>query len=176
MTTSCPSVPAPPGVKNADESELRAIASPPEETHVYNVADFNVMSDIVDSLTKTICERVEVLYKQPRGLNRPHHVTCHVITAGLCCLSGFLCIWPNRRTRTGPPARFCISAPGPGDLRDHCSQFPGDVDAGAGPGGEVPRGVLPRQRRTARRKSTETTSFILNTVNISVMSVGLIWG
>lgn len=105
-----------PGVKNADESELRAIASPPEETHVYNVADFSVMSDIVDSLTKTICERVEVLYTLPRGLKQPRHVTCHVITAGLCCFSGFVCISPNRRARTAPPAHFCISAPGPGDL------------------------------------------------------------
>uniref|UniRef100_A0A8C2X4P3 Collagen, type XIV, alpha 1b n=1 Tax=Cyclopterus lumpus TaxID=8103 RepID=A0A8C2X4P3_CYCLU len=40
------------GVKNADENELKAIASPPEETHVYNVADFSVMSDIVEGLTK----------------------------------------------------------------------------------------------------------------------------
>ncbi|KAM8841502.1 collagen alpha-1(XIV) chain isoform 2-T2 [Spinachia spinachia] len=52
------------GVKNADENELKAIASPPEETHVYNVADFSVMSDIVESLTKTVCERVEQLDKQ----------------------------------------------------------------------------------------------------------------
>uniref|UniRef100_A0A8K9XAM1 Collagen, type XIV, alpha 1b n=1 Tax=Oncorhynchus mykiss TaxID=8022 RepID=A0A8K9XAM1_ONCMY len=29
------------GVKNADEKELKAIGSPPEETHVYNVADFS---------------------------------------------------------------------------------------------------------------------------------------
>ncbi|XP_053719022.1 collagen alpha-1(XIV) chain-like [Synchiropus splendidus] len=50
------------GVKNADENELRAIASPPEETHVYNVADFNVMSDIVDGLTRTVCERVQYLW------------------------------------------------------------------------------------------------------------------
>ncbi|KAL6100252.1 col14a1 [Pungitius sinensis] len=52
------------GVKNADENELKAIASPPEETHVYNVADFSVMSDIVESLTKTVCERVEQLDEQ----------------------------------------------------------------------------------------------------------------
>ncbi|XP_068592997.1 collagen alpha-1(XIV) chain-like isoform X3 [Cebidichthys violaceus] len=52
------------GVKNADENELKAIASPPEETHVYNVADFSVMSDIVEGLTKTVCDRVEQLDKQ----------------------------------------------------------------------------------------------------------------
>uniref|UniRef100_A0AAY5K1J6 Collagen, type XIV, alpha 1b n=1 Tax=Esox lucius TaxID=8010 RepID=A0AAY5K1J6_ESOLU len=49
------------GVKNADEKELKAIGSAPEETHVYNVADFSVMSSIVESLTRTVCERVEQL-------------------------------------------------------------------------------------------------------------------
>ncbi|KPP78685.1 hypothetical protein Z043_101799 [Scleropages formosus] len=47
------------GVKNADENELKAIASDPDETHVYNVADFSIMSTIVEGLTKTVCERVE---------------------------------------------------------------------------------------------------------------------
>uniref|UniRef100_A0A8C7KKQ4 Collagen type XIV alpha 1 chain n=1 Tax=Oncorhynchus kisutch TaxID=8019 RepID=A0A8C7KKQ4_ONCKI len=51
------------GVKNADEKELKAIGSPPEETHVYNVADFSVMSSIVEGLTRTVCDRVEQLDK-----------------------------------------------------------------------------------------------------------------
>ncbi|XP_062266177.1 collagen alpha-1(XIV) chain isoform X1 [Platichthys flesus] len=55
------------GVKNADENELKAIASPPEDTHVYVVADFAVMSDIVEGLTKTVCDRMEQLDKQIRG-------------------------------------------------------------------------------------------------------------
>ncbi|XP_068431414.1 collagen alpha-1(XIV) chain-like isoform X2 [Clinocottus analis] len=55
------------GVKNADENELRAIASPPEETHMYNVADFSVMSDIVETLSRTVCERMEQLDQQLRG-------------------------------------------------------------------------------------------------------------
>nr|XP_046274514.1 collagen alpha-1(XIV) chain isoform X1 [Scatophagus argus] len=59
------------GVKNADENELKAIASPPEETHVYNVADFSVMSDIVEGLTTTICDRVEKLDKQLKGGSEP---------------------------------------------------------------------------------------------------------
>lgn len=57
----------PSGVKNADENELKAIASPPEETHVYNVADFSVMSNIVEGLTKTVCDRVDQLDKQIKG-------------------------------------------------------------------------------------------------------------
>uniref|UniRef100_A0A8K9UJ14 Collagen type XIV alpha 1 chain n=1 Tax=Oncorhynchus mykiss TaxID=8022 RepID=A0A8K9UJ14_ONCMY len=47
------------GVKNADENELRAIASEPDNTHVYNVADFSVMSSIIEGLTQIVCERVE---------------------------------------------------------------------------------------------------------------------
>ncbi|XP_051879302.1 collagen alpha-1(XIV) chain isoform X4 [Pristis pectinata] len=47
------------GVKNADVNELKAIASEPDETHVYNVADFNIMNTIIESLTKTVCARVE---------------------------------------------------------------------------------------------------------------------
>ncbi|XP_061617018.1 collagen alpha-1(XIV) chain-like isoform X1 [Phyllopteryx taeniolatus] len=49
------------GVKNADEDELKAIASPPAATHVYNVADFDAMSDIVDELTGSVCRTVEQL-------------------------------------------------------------------------------------------------------------------
>uniref|UniRef100_A0A6Q2Z1M2 Collagen, type XIV, alpha 1b n=1 Tax=Esox lucius TaxID=8010 RepID=A0A6Q2Z1M2_ESOLU len=55
------------GVKNADEKELKAIGSAPEETHVYNVADFSVMSSIVESLTRTVCERVEQLDRAIKG-------------------------------------------------------------------------------------------------------------
>lgn len=80
-------------MKNADEGELKAIASSSEHTHVYNVADFNVMEDIVDVLTRTVCERMETLHKQLAGLRRSH-VTCwgcHVIRNRIFfCLS---CRW-----------------------------------------------------------------------------------
>lgn len=46
-------------MKNADENELHSIASEPDEGHVYNVADFSVMSSIVEGLTRTVCEQVE---------------------------------------------------------------------------------------------------------------------
>lgn len=59
-------------MKNADEGELRAIASVSEDTHVYNVADFHLMADIVDVLTRTICERMETLHKQIAGLSSSH--------------------------------------------------------------------------------------------------------
>uniref|UniRef100_A0A674AGB9 Collagen type XIV alpha 1 chain n=2 Tax=Salmo TaxID=8028 RepID=A0A674AGB9_SALTR len=55
------------GVKNADENELRAIASEPDNTHVYNVADFSIMSSIVEGLTQIVCERVEEQDKEIKG-------------------------------------------------------------------------------------------------------------
>uniref|UniRef100_I3JJM0 Collagen type XIV alpha 1 chain n=1 Tax=Oreochromis niloticus TaxID=8128 RepID=I3JJM0_ORENI len=70
------------GVKNADENELKAIASPPEETHVYNVADFSVMSDIVEGLTKTVCDRVEQLDKKIKAIvAAPRDLVTSEITA-----------------------------------------------------------------------------------------------
>lgn len=47
------------GVKNADENELKVIASEPHDTHTYNVADFSIMDTIVEGLTKTVCDGVE---------------------------------------------------------------------------------------------------------------------
>lgn len=47
------------GIKNADENELRSIASDPEITHMYNVADFSFLLDIVDNLTDNLCNSVK---------------------------------------------------------------------------------------------------------------------
>lgn len=47
------------GVKNADLNELQEIASEPNSTHVYNVAEFDLMHTVVESLTRTVCSGVE---------------------------------------------------------------------------------------------------------------------
>uniref|UniRef100_A0A3B3HJT5 Collagen, type XII, alpha 1b n=1 Tax=Oryzias latipes TaxID=8090 RepID=A0A3B3HJT5_ORYLA len=47
------------GVKNADENELRSIASEPDEIHMYNVNDFKFMMDIVDELSDNLCNSVK---------------------------------------------------------------------------------------------------------------------
>ncbi|XP_018587679.1 collagen alpha-1(XII) chain isoform X1 [Scleropages formosus] len=47
------------GIKNADENELRTIASDPDEVHMYNVADFSFLLDIVDDLTVNLCNSVK---------------------------------------------------------------------------------------------------------------------
>uniref|UniRef100_A0AAR2LSF0 Collagen, type XIV, alpha 1b n=1 Tax=Pygocentrus nattereri TaxID=42514 RepID=A0AAR2LSF0_PYGNA len=55
------------GVKNADENELKVIASEPDHTHVYNVADFSIMNTIVEGLTRTVCDGVEQQDKEIRS-------------------------------------------------------------------------------------------------------------
>ncbi|KAK2844342.1 hypothetical protein Q5P01_011001 [Channa striata] len=62
------------GVKNADENELRSIASEPQNSHVYNVADFNIMSSIVEGLTRTVCEQVEQQDKDIKDKQIPEEV------------------------------------------------------------------------------------------------------
>ncbi|XP_068607999.1 collagen alpha-1(XII) chain [Brachionichthys hirsutus] len=47
------------GVKNADENELRSIATDPDSIHMYNVADFSFLLDIVDGLTDNLCNSVK---------------------------------------------------------------------------------------------------------------------
>ncbi|XP_045900552.1 collagen alpha-1(XIV) chain [Micropterus dolomieu] len=62
------------GVKNADENELYSIASEPANTHVYNVADFNIMSSIVEGLTKKVCEQVEQQDKDIKQKQTPEMI------------------------------------------------------------------------------------------------------
>lgn len=47
------------GVKDAVRTELEAIASPPEETHVYTVEDFDAFQRISFELTQSVCLRIE---------------------------------------------------------------------------------------------------------------------
>lgn len=46
-------------MKNADENELRSIATDPDEIHMYNVNDFSFLLDIVDDLTVNLCNSVK---------------------------------------------------------------------------------------------------------------------
>lgn len=94
----------------------------------------------------------------------------------LCCKSNmsgcsmcflFLSLHSFSRWRsTCPSAHLRVSAPRPGDIWNHGSQFQGEMDSRTGPGGEVPRGVLPGQRRTAWWKSIRIIEFlwIINTL------------
>ncbi|KAK5857192.1 hypothetical protein PBY51_010450 [Eleginops maclovinus] len=47
------------GVKNADENELRSIATDPDSIHMFNVADFSFLLEIVDNLTENLCNSVK---------------------------------------------------------------------------------------------------------------------
>ncbi|KAG7465749.1 hypothetical protein MATL_G00156840 [Megalops atlanticus] len=64
------------GVKNADENELRTIASDPDEIHMYNVADFSFLLDIVDDLTVNLCNSV----KGPGGVDSPTDLVTSEVT------------------------------------------------------------------------------------------------
>ncbi|XP_070604343.1 collagen alpha-1(XIV) chain isoform X1 [Erythrolamprus reginae] len=83
------------GVKNADENELKEIASEPHSTHVYNVADFSLMNSIVEELTKTVCMRVEDQEKEIKGslaatLGAPTDLVTSEVTA-----RGFRVSWTH---------------------------------------------------------------------------------
>ncbi|XP_016891607.1 collagen alpha-1(XX) chain isoform X2 [Cynoglossus semilaevis] len=47
------------GVKNADEAELRQVASEPVDANVYNVNDFHLLSKLVTRLVHILCRRIE---------------------------------------------------------------------------------------------------------------------
>ncbi|OWK56567.1 Collagen alpha-1(XX) chain [Lonchura striata] len=56
------------GVKNADEAELRQVASEPLELSVYNVLDFPLLSSLVGKLTRVLCTRIkERSHKETTG-------------------------------------------------------------------------------------------------------------
>ncbi|XP_077043417.1 collagen alpha-1(XX) chain [Agelaius phoeniceus] len=56
------------GVKNADEAELRQVASEPLELTVYNVLDFPLLSSLVGKLTRVLCTRIkERSHKETAG-------------------------------------------------------------------------------------------------------------
>uniref|UniRef100_A0A8C4Y8J3 Collagen alpha-1(XIV) chain n=1 Tax=Gopherus evgoodei TaxID=1825980 RepID=A0A8C4Y8J3_9SAUR len=83
------------GVKNADINELKEIASEPDSTHVYNVADFNFMHTIVEGLTRTVCSRVEEQEKEIKGtfiatLGAPTDLVTSEVTA-----KGFRVSWTH---------------------------------------------------------------------------------
>uniref|UniRef100_A0A8C0G1B8 Collagen alpha-1(XX) chain n=1 Tax=Chelonoidis abingdonii TaxID=106734 RepID=A0A8C0G1B8_CHEAB len=51
------------GVKNADEAELRQVASEPLELTVYNVLDFPLLSSLISRLTRVLCTRIKEKHK-----------------------------------------------------------------------------------------------------------------
>uniref|UniRef100_K7FGW4 Collagen alpha-1(XII) chain n=1 Tax=Pelodiscus sinensis TaxID=13735 RepID=K7FGW4_PELSI len=64
------------GIKNADENELKQIATDPDDTHVYNVADFSFLVNIVGDLTVNLCNSV----KGPAGLSSPSNLVTSEVT------------------------------------------------------------------------------------------------
>lgn len=136
------------GVKNADENELRAIASKPEDTHVYNVADFSIMSTIVDGLTKTVCEGVE---QQDKEINREWFFSFlfFELVSMEVDLMSYLSV--NRRRFFASGVRDGVTATGLGYFGGDCTQFPCVLDSRAWQCGKIPGGLPSNQYRSAGR-------------------------
>lgn len=66
------------GVKNADEAELRQMASEPVDLNVYNVNDFPLLSKLVSRLVHILCSRIE-----DRGVKKRTTHTCRAPSAWL---------------------------------------------------------------------------------------------
>lgn len=71
-------------MKNADEAELRQVASEPVDLNVYNVNDFPLLSKLVARLVHILCGRIE-----ERGITKrnssirwtaPLFISCQLIT------------------------------------------------------------------------------------------------
>lgn len=58
-------------MKNADEAELRQVASEPVDLNVYNVNDFPLLSKLVARLVHILCGRIE-----DRGVKKRNSSTC----------------------------------------------------------------------------------------------------
>lgn len=78
------------GVKNADEAELRQVASEPVDLNVYNVNDFPLLSKLVARLVHILCGRIE-----ERGISKRNLSVCLAIFLFIClpiCLMNILLI------------------------------------------------------------------------------------
>ncbi|XP_067433397.1 scavenger receptor cysteine-rich type 1 protein M130-like isoform X4 [Thunnus thynnus] len=49
------------GIKNANETQLRAVASDPKEIHMFGVIDSSFLLDIIDNLTNNLCNSINNL-------------------------------------------------------------------------------------------------------------------
>uniref|UniRef100_A0A8B9EYD2 Collagen alpha-1(XII) chain-like protein n=1 Tax=Amazona collaria TaxID=241587 RepID=A0A8B9EYD2_9PSIT len=65
------------GVKDAVRTELEAIASPPAETHVYTVEDFDAFQRISFELTQSVCLRIEQELAAIRKKCNGHAILLH---------------------------------------------------------------------------------------------------
>ncbi|XP_044194162.1 collagen alpha-1(XII) chain-like [Thunnus albacares] len=69
------------GVKNVNETQLRTIASDPDEIHMFSVIDSSFLLDIVANLTINLCKSVNSLGRQRVCY---HQTVIHVNTTLIC--------------------------------------------------------------------------------------------
>ncbi|XP_029467674.1 collagen alpha-1(XX) chain [Rhinatrema bivittatum] len=88
------------GVKNADEAELRLIASDPPELTVYNVLDFPLLTSLLSRLTRALCARLKERSKV-EGPEGPESDRAHPSPTNL--LVSEVTPWSMRLSWTPPP-------------------------------------------------------------------------
>ncbi|XP_044193615.1 collagen alpha-1(XII) chain-like [Thunnus albacares] len=69
------------GVKNVNETQLRTIASDPDEIHMFSVIDSSFLLDIVANLTINLCNSANSLGRQRVCY---HQTVIHVNTTLIC--------------------------------------------------------------------------------------------
>lgn len=100
-------------MKNADEAELRQVASEPLDLNVYNVNDFPLLSKLVSRLVHILCGRIEERGISKRNSSHLRPLTSHTWPEIDLSLS----LSTSAGTRPRPTADPTLSRPTPTNLR-----------------------------------------------------------
>ncbi|XP_041420606.1 collagen alpha-1(XII) chain isoform X2 [Xenopus laevis] len=109
------------GVKDAVRTELEAIASPPADTHVYTVEDFDAFQRISFELTQSICLRIE---QELQTIKRKSLTTARDLAFTAVTSSSFRVSWSpaaedvlsylvKYKVAVGEGEEFIVSVPAP---------------------------------------------------------------
>lgn len=100
------------GIKNADEAELRQLASEPVDLNVYNVSDFPLLNKVVSRLVHILCGRIE-----ERGASRRKLPLSKTNASGLRPAPRFLTLSVPSSPEAVPRTDTALLYPSPTDLR-----------------------------------------------------------
>lgn len=97
-----------PGVKNADEAELRQVASEPLELNVYNVNDFPLLSKLVGRLARILCGKIEDRIKaKSRSITHTFVFIILILQISSMSLNETSCIFCKKEWSDPLRTQFC---------------------------------------------------------------------
>lgn len=108
------------GIKNADEAELRQLASEPVDLNVYNVSDFPLLSKVVTRLVHMLCGRIEEHSRSKRKLSPQKAILLSSVLNGIVHLLQFDCsdlVGVSPVMEPGPRPDPTLSSLSPTELR-----------------------------------------------------------